>query len=73
MSLFKLKCMCLFVGVIAVAFQSVFNIEIHQNNFLFKINFKISVSNDSKYIKKLIFIFLKKNFYTVRFHRIFKR
>jgi hypothetical protein len=45
--------MCLFVGVIAVAFQSVFNIEIHQNNFLFK----ISVSNDSKYIKKLIFIF----------------
>jgi hypothetical protein len=49
--------MCLFVGVIAVAFQNVFNIEIHQNNFLFKINFKISVSNNSKYIKKLIFIF----------------
>ena len=51
MSLFKSKCMCLFVGVIAVAFQSVFNIEIYQNNFFFKINFKISVSNDSKYIK----------------------
>jgi hypothetical protein len=65
--------MCLFVGVIAVAFQSVFNIEIYQNNFFFKINFKISVSNDLKYIKKLIFIFFKKNFYTVRFHRIFKR
>jgi hypothetical protein len=34
--------MCLFVGVIAVAFQSVFNIEIHQNNFFFKLILKLA-------------------------------
>jgi hypothetical protein len=44
--------------VVAVAFQSVFHVEMHQNDvfFLFlKIIFEISVSKRSKTYKKLIF------------------
>ena len=50
------------MSAVAVAFQSVFYVEIHQNNiFLFlKIIFKISISKQFKTYKK---INLKKNKY----------
>jgi hypothetical protein len=46
-----------FESVVAVAFQSVFHAEMHQNNvfFLKKIFLRSAYQNDSKQIKKLIF------------------
>ena len=48
----------LFESIVAVAFQSTFHVEIHQNDVFFfkKIIFKINISKRSEtYIKKLIF------------------
>jgi len=44
--------------VVAVAFQSVFHIEMHQNNLFFKkkLFLRSAHQNDPKYIKKLIFL-----------------
>jgi len=42
--------------VVAVAFQSAFHAEMHQNNFFLKKLFlKLTHQNESKHIKKLIF------------------
>jgi hypothetical protein len=56
-------------SVVAVAFQSVFCVEIYQNDvFLFfkKLFLKSTHQNDPKHIKKLIF-------YRTRFHRVSER
>jgi len=55
----------MFESVVAVAFQSVFHAEMHQNNVFLKIFLRSAYQNNSKQIKKLIFykkqilIFLK--------------
>ena len=51
--------------MVAVAFQSVFHAEIHQNNIFFiflKLFLRSAHQNDPKHIKKLIFS-QKKNFF----------
>jgi hypothetical protein len=47
----------MFGSVVAVAFQNVFRVEMHQNDVFsfFKITFKISVSKRSKTYKKIKF------------------
>jgi hypothetical protein len=42
----------MFKSVVAVAFQSVFHAEMHQNNIFFKIIFEIGASKRSKTYKK---------------------
>jgi hypothetical protein len=61
----------MFVIVVAVAVQSVFRLEIHQNNIFFyflKIIFEINTSKRSENIKKIDKFFLKKH----NFNRISK-
>jgi len=51
-------CRSLFGSVVAVAFQSAFHAEMHQNDvffYFFKIIFEISVSKRSKTYKKIHF------------------
>jgi hypothetical protein len=51
----------MFESVVAVAFQSVFHAEMHQNNVFLKIFLRSAYQNNSKQIKKINF-FAKNKF-----------
>jgi len=46
----------MFESVVAVAFQSVFHAEMHQNNVFLKIFLRSAYQNNSKQIKKINFL-----------------